>query len=256
MVDRRALPAAGLAQLLGVLALVAGVVAMHSAVFGHAHAAGVHTLAAASDAVADGLERAAAAPGFPHRHATPQSSGGAPTGHDRPQDRAHRDDRQRGQELSGTPGVSAPVVASRDSTTPPAVRATPGTDTPAVASRDSTTPPAVRATPGTDTPAVASRDSSAPRAVEASSGASWHATVAAKMSHCAGGGCDGEHSALHGCAFILAASIALAALVLLRRLAFDRPGCGAARPRHWRARRARPPPWTVLTLAELAILRI
>ncbi|MGW5374655.1 hypothetical protein ACWESM_04380 [Nocardia sp. NPDC003999] len=237
MVDRRALPAAGLAQLLGVLALVAGVVAMHSAVFGfsgHAHAAGVHTLATASDAGADGLERAAAAPGFPHRHATPQSSGGAPTGHDRPQDRAHRDDRQRGQELSGTPGASAPVVASRDSTTPPAVRAT----------------------PGTDTPAVASRDSSAPRAVEATSGASWHATVAAKMSHCAGGGCDGEHSALHGCVFILAASIALAALVLLRRLAFDRPGGGAARPRHWRARRARPPPWTVLTLAELAILRI
>ncbi|MGW4718650.1 hypothetical protein [Nocardia sp. NPDC004260] len=194
MVDRRALPAAGLAQLLGVLALVAGVVAMHSAVFGfsgHAHAAGMHTLAPASDAVADGLERAAAAPGFPHRQATPRTPDSAPAGHDRlpPQDRAHH-------------------------------------------------------------------DSSAPRAVEAASGASWHATVAAKMSHCAGGGCDSEHSALHGCVFILAASIALAALVLLRRLAFDRPSGGAARPRHWRARRARPPPWTVLTLAELAILRI
>ncbi|MGW4325574.1 hypothetical protein ACWEKR_06745 [Nocardia sp. NPDC004573] len=50
--------------------------------------------------------------------------------------------------------------------------------------------------------------------------------------------------------------LALAALVLLYRMAVDRPGAGAARPRHWRARRERPPPWTVLTLAELAILRI
>ncbi|BDT97645.1 hypothetical protein IFM12276_06740 [Nocardia sputorum] len=60
----------------------------------------------------------------------------------------------------------------------------------------------------------------------------------------------------HGCVFILVALLMLGALVLLYRMAVDRPGAGAARPRHWRARRERPPPWTVLTLAELAILRI
>ncbi|MEU2087530.1 hypothetical protein [Nocardia beijingensis] len=100
-------------------------------------------------------------------------------------------------------------------------------------------------------PVAASGDSSLARAIGL--------TVAARISRCADGGCDGGHSALHGCVFILVASIASiasAALVLLSRLAVDRPGGGAARPRHWRARRERPPPWTVLTLAELAILRI
>lgn len=75
-------------------------------------------------------------------------------------------------------------------------------------------------------------------------------------SHCAGGGCDGAHSALHGCVFILVSLVALVALVLLYRMAVDRPGHGVARPRHWRPRPERPPPWTVLTRAELAILRI
>ncbi len=97
-------------------------------------------------------------------------------------------------------------------------------------------------------PVAASGDSSLARAVGL--------TVAARISRCADCGCDGGHSALHGCVFILVAAIASAALVLLSRLAVDRPGGGAARPRHWRARRERPPPWTVLTLAELAILRI
>ncbi|WP_280345921.1 hypothetical protein, partial [Nocardia abscessus] len=33
-------------------------------------------------------------------------------------------------------------------------------------------------------------------------------------------------------------------------------GAGGPPPRHWRPRPERPPPWTVLTRAELAILRI
>ncbi|WP_280368926.1 hypothetical protein, partial [Nocardia abscessus] len=33
-------------------------------------------------------------------------------------------------------------------------------------------------------------------------------------------------------------------------------GGGGPPPRHWRPRPERPPPWTVLTRAELAILRI
>ncbi|MFI9410760.1 hypothetical protein [Nocardia gamkensis] len=162
MVERRILDATGLARLLGMLALLAGVVVMHSAVFGssgHVHAAGAHAAPAlASGAPADGLGR----------HAAVRDT----TGHD--------------------------IARSSHATSDSSERVT--------------------------------------------------------LPHCAGGGCDGAHSALHSCVFILTGLSALAALVLLYRMAVDRPG--AARPRHWRARRERPPPWTVLTLAELAILRI
>jgi hypothetical protein len=162
VVEHRILDATGLARLLGMLALLAGVVVMHSAVFGssgHIHTA--HAAPAlASGAPADGLGR----------HAAVRDT----TGHD----------------------VARSSHATSDS-------------------RERVTLP-----------------------------------------HCAGGGCDGAHSALHSCVFILTGLSALAALVLLYRMAVDRPGGGAARPRHWRARRERPPPWTVLTLAELAILRI
>ncbi len=116
-----------------------------------------------------------------------------------------------------------------------------------------------------EAPIVASADSYAAQVTRAITGpASWAETarsmVAAALtaddSHCAGGGCDGAHSALHGCVFILVSLVALVALVLLYRMAVDRPGRGVARPRHWRPRPERPPPWTVLTRAELAILRI
>ncbi|QBS41263.1 DUF6153 family protein [Nocardia sp. CS682] len=73
---------------------------------------------------------------------------------------------------------------------------------------------------------------------------------------CADDGCGGTHGGMHGCVFILAAAALLFALVLLYRMALDRPGNDAARLRHRRPRRERSPPWTVLTLAELSILRI
>ncbi|WP_194836448.1 DUF6153 family protein [Nocardia sp. XZ_19_369] len=73
---------------------------------------------------------------------------------------------------------------------------------------------------------------------------------------CADDGCGGSHGGMHGCVFILAAAALLFALVLLYRMALDRPGNDVARLRHRRPRRERPPPWTVLTLAELSILRI
>ncbi|MFI7002751.1 DUF6153 family protein [Nocardia sp. NPDC050175] len=73
---------------------------------------------------------------------------------------------------------------------------------------------------------------------------------------CAGDGCGGTHGGMHGCVFILAATALLLALVLLYRITVARPGNGVARLRHWRPRRERSPPWTVLSLAELSILRI
>ncbi|MFB8281748.1 DUF6153 family protein [Nocardia colli] len=74
--------------------------------------------------------------------------------------------------------------------------------------------------------------------------------------NCAGDGCGGTHGGMHGCVFILAAAALLLALVLLYRLGVARPGNAVARLRHRRPRRERSPPWTVLSLAELSILRI
>ncbi|QIS06117.1 hypothetical protein F5X71_30820 [Nocardia brasiliensis] len=73
---------------------------------------------------------------------------------------------------------------------------------------------------------------------------------------CGGPGCSGTHGAMHGCVFILAAIALLLALVVLYRLALDRSGNAVTPPRHRRPRRERAPPWTVLSLAELSILRI
>ncbi|APE36821.1 hypothetical protein BOX37_26050 [Nocardia mangyaensis] len=77
--------------------------------------------------------------------------------------------------------------------------------------------------------------------------------------HAAGTGCGApscsEHTAVHACVFILAALAIALSLVRLYRL-----GDGSAEARSVstisRGRRRRPPPWTVLTLSQLAILRI
>lgn len=65
------------------------------------------------------------------------------------------------------------------------------------------------------------------------------------------------HRTMHGCVFILSAAVFAFGFVLLYRLV----STGLARGHlptslHWRMRRERPPPWTVLSLAELSILRI
>ncbi|MGK8510183.1 hypothetical protein ACRS5S_19745 [Nocardia asiatica] len=215
MVECRILRAAGLVRLLGVLALLAGVLAMHSAIFasGHAHATGAHP-AAASEAVPGPGGAALVAAGqssghhetaSPHREAAPPASDSVSGGHDR-----HHPQQRRPEPFRT---ADAPIVAADMSAAAQVVA--------------STGPLSLTAT---------ARSIEEPR--------------------CAGGGCEGTHSALHGCVFILVAFVAMAALVLLYRMAVDRPGNGVARPRHWRPRPERPPPWTVLTRAELAILRI
>lgn len=72
---------------------------------------------------------------------------------------------------------------------------------------------------------------------------------------CGAAGC-GEHAAVHSCVFVLAALAVALTLVLLYRLTNDTAAIGHAIARPWRGRRERPPPWTVLSLAQLAILRI
>ncbi|MGO4616246.1 DUF6153 family protein [Nocardia sp. 2YAB30] len=166
-------------RLLGVLALLAGIVAMHSAVFaisGHTHATAGH------GTVAVRFEDASSAQ--PEQRISKLSRDRTQRGHDGV---------QPGQDTHPTRPLDVAVLATGG------------------------------AAPGPD---------------------------------CAGKGCGGPHGEMHGCVFILVAGAVLFALVLLYRMAVDRPGSGVALPRHWRPRRSRPPPWTVPTLAELAILRI
>lgn len=74
-------------------------------------------------------------------------------------------------------------------------------------------------------------------------------------SGCPGGGCD-TSGVLHGCVFVLTGIALALALALLYWVGTARRDDLPVRFQWRRVRRARPPPWTVPTLADLAILRI
>jgi Family of unknown function (DUF6153) len=73
---------------------------------------------------------------------------------------------------------------------------------------------------------------------------------------CGAAGCGTWHDGMHACVFILTTVAVALMLVLLYRIAGDRPGGGVSTPRGRRPKRERAPPWTVPSLAELSILRI
>ncbi|MFC9663687.1 hypothetical protein ACFVJ5_25875 [Nocardia sp. NPDC127606] len=174
MMDRQPARAPGIARALAVLMLLAGIVAMHSAVFGTAHAG----------------------------------------------DSAH--------------GPQAPVVTDHSN---PRSAATPTDEHAAVRTIDHS---------AQDIPVLAgapSTDSTLPIAAPAD-----------PHTGCGAAGCD-EHAAVHACVFVLAALAIALTLVLLYRLG-DTSEAARHPSRAWRGRRERPPPWTVLTLSQLAILRI
>ncbi|MET9211773.1 MULTISPECIES: hypothetical protein [unclassified Nocardia] len=164
--------APGIARVLALLALLAGILAMHSAVFGTAHAAHQGGTESSHPAAAAHAEPAAAAP-----------PGQVRTG-------GHTAD-----ELLTADHLAAAHVAL----------------------------------PGEDRHAMGSG--------------------------CGASGCD-ERAGIHGCVFVLAALAAALTLVLLYRLSDDGTAGGTTATRPWRGRRERPPPWTVLSLSQLAILRI
>ncbi|MBF6466561.1 hypothetical protein IU427_15425 [Nocardia beijingensis] len=259
MADHRRLRAAGPPRLVGLLTLLLGVVAMHSVVFGaseHAHIAGAQVATKFASAAAPDSPGRTAAPrhvtgheATSSHHATSPRPDSAASGHDR----LRSQDPARVADGDSLRAAHTPVIAPDDffaarGIVDTAAHAEVGRALAVTASRTGT--PRAHAAPAswTGTPRA--------HAAPASHSATAPALVTTKLAHCAGGGGGGGHGTQHGCVFILVALLALAALVLLYRMAVDRPGAGAARPRHWRARRERPPPWTVLTLAELAILRI
>ncbi|MEC3951954.1 DUF6153 family protein [Nocardia sp. CDC153] len=71
-----------------------------------------------------------------------------------------------------------------------------------------------------------------------------------------GGDCDQGHAGMHGCLFVLTGLLFLIGLAVLAWVGLGRRSTAARKVRRTPANHARPPPWTVLSLAELAILRI
>ncbi|MEV6767304.1 DUF6153 family protein [Nocardia sp. NPDC051030] len=85
------------------------------------------------------------------------------------------------------------------------------------------------------------------------------ATVMGKghpMAACTGSDCGSGHAGMHGCLFVLAALLLGLGLALLGWVGLGGYDAATTKVRQPRPHRARPPPWTVLSLAELAILRI
>ncbi|MFF2084687.1 hypothetical protein ACFVVM_12975 [Nocardia sp. NPDC058176] len=195
MIDQPPHPRAlGIARALAVLTLLAGIVAMHSAVFAPASAHAAHTVESGSTA-----------------HQPP-----GPT--------------------------ITPMSEGRPATTEPVAQLVAHSAEPQPAAHDADEQPATRTA---EVHALGAEE-----------------VVVARESddtHAAGTGCGApgcsEHAAVHACVFILAAFAIALSLVLLYRLG-DTSAEARSVSKISRGRRRRPPPWTVLTLSQLAILRI
>ena len=68
--------------------------------------------------------------------------------------------------------------------------------------------------------------------------------------------CRQHHTGLHGCVFVMTAIAILAGLTLLYWVGIGRAGSFVSTMRRHCRRRQRAPPWTVLSLHELSILRV
>jgi hypothetical protein len=73
---------------------------------------------------------------------------------------------------------------------------------------------------------------------------------------CGDDGCGSRHTGMHGCVFIMTAVSVIAGLALLCWVGAGRIAAFVAQLFQHRRRRQRAPPWTVLSLFELSILRV
>lgn len=69
-------------------------------------------------------------------------------------------------------------------------------------------------------------------------------------------GCVPSHAGMHGCVFVMTAMAFIAGLALLCWIGVGRVALIVSQLRHQGRRRQRAPPWTVLSLFELSILRV
>ncbi|WP_297615952.1 DUF6153 family protein [Nocardia sp.] len=76
------------------------------------------------------------------------------------------------------------------------------------------------------------------------------------MPGCPGGDCESGHAGMHGCLFVLTTLLLALGLALLGWFGLRQRDTPTTTVRQPSPHRARPPPWTVLSLAELAILRV
>ncbi|WP_431964735.1 hypothetical protein [Nocardia sp. bgisy134] len=211
--------ASGFTRLLGVLALIAGIAAMHVGIFTTPATAAHHTTAAADAFTAVTSHHAAATSGT--------SADRTPIP-DRPAD---------GDRAGDIPATAVDPTAVGTASAPH--RPWPGQQPesgrhPMTAAAGSVLTEAPADHPLTQSEFLAS-PSAEPGCTE----------------------CGDGHAGLHACVFILTALALAVLLVALYRIPGDQPGdSGGPKARHWRPRRERPPPWTVLSLAELSILRI
>lgn len=84
--------------------------------------------------------------------------------------------------------------------------------------------------------------------------ASGHAAPASAP--CDGDDCGQQHTGLHGCVFIMTAIAIIAGLAMLCWIGTRNAVLIAPKIRRSNRRRQRAPPWTVLTLHQLSILRV
>jgi hypothetical protein len=68
--------------------------------------------------------------------------------------------------------------------------------------------------------------------------------------------CVPQHAGMHGCVFVMTAVSALGGLALLYWIGVARMTLIVSHLRRRCRRRERAPPWTVLSLSELSILRV
>lgn len=73
---------------------------------------------------------------------------------------------------------------------------------------------------------------------------------------CDGDDCGQQHTGLHGCVFVMTAITIIAALAMLCWIGISQAGLGTPKFRRSFRRRQRAPPWTVLSLHQLSILRV
>jgi hypothetical protein len=73
---------------------------------------------------------------------------------------------------------------------------------------------------------------------------------------CPGDGCGNHHTAFHACVFVLSITAFAVGLVMLCWIGIGRAPHATSKLRHRWVVRERSPPWTVLSLPELSMLRI
>ncbi|BDX31597.1 hypothetical protein TUM20985_21440 [Mycobacterium antarcticum] len=82
------------------------------------------------------------------------------------------------------------------------------------------------------------------------------ALAAPASAPCDGDDCGHQHTGLHGCVFIMTAIAIIAGLATLCWIGTRNAVLVAPNARRSFRRRQRAPPWTVLTLHQLSILRV